>query len=210
MYEDNKKDDDKKYYNESDLVVDATPTVDNGPPIPPGHRRFYCEKCRAVRTSTWRRDGITGWLCRLHSIALRATCCVFVFVPFGFLKKDAVQSLLGYYHGRIFSRKALFCISMRLWSILNLWSKQRDSGVIHSGFVAQEFRKPFVDSRTKSSPAPSTYCFLAISIFMVFSHVCLHYNSWFWIPFGHSLLHWKQFPSILRCALTNYVYTTPR
>jgi hypothetical protein len=49
MYDDDiKKYDDKKDYD-PELVVDATPAVDNGPPIPPGHRRFYCEKCRAVR-----------------------------------------------------------------------------------------------------------------------------------------------------------------
>ena len=46
MYQDKK--DDKKDYD-PELVVDATPAVDNGPPIPPGHSRFYCEKCRTVR-----------------------------------------------------------------------------------------------------------------------------------------------------------------
>lgn len=43
------KKDDKEY--DPELVVDATPAVDNGPAIPPGHARFYCEKCRAVRDS---------------------------------------------------------------------------------------------------------------------------------------------------------------
>ena len=47
MSEYNKKDDKKEY--DPELVVDATPAADNGPPIPPGHRRFYCENCRAVR-----------------------------------------------------------------------------------------------------------------------------------------------------------------
>ena len=43
------KDDIKKTEEyDPELVVDATPAVDNGPPIPPGHSRFYCEKCRAV------------------------------------------------------------------------------------------------------------------------------------------------------------------
>ena len=44
------KDDYKKEYD-PELVVDATPAVDNGPPIPPGHRRFFCETCRVVRKS---------------------------------------------------------------------------------------------------------------------------------------------------------------
>ena len=35
---------------EADIAVDAVPVKeDTGPPIPPGHQRFYCEKCRAVR-----------------------------------------------------------------------------------------------------------------------------------------------------------------
>ena len=45
--EDYKKDDKKEY--DPELVVDATIAVDNGPPIPPGHSRFYCETCRVVR-----------------------------------------------------------------------------------------------------------------------------------------------------------------
>ena len=49
-----KKDD--KY--DPELVVDATPAVDNGPPIPPGHRRFYCEKCRAVRST---KESVLLW-----------------------------------------------------------------------------------------------------------------------------------------------------
>ena len=31
------------------LVTDAIPTNDGGPPIPPGHSRFYCSKCQTVR-----------------------------------------------------------------------------------------------------------------------------------------------------------------
>ena len=54
MYGD-KKDDDKKEYD-PELVVDATPAVDNGPPIPSGHRRFYCEKCRVVRKLIRKRN----------------------------------------------------------------------------------------------------------------------------------------------------------
>jgi len=34
--------------NDLELIVDATPAVDDGPPIPPGHQRFFCEKCRAL------------------------------------------------------------------------------------------------------------------------------------------------------------------
>jgi hypothetical protein len=35
---------------EAEIAVDAVPVKeDTGPPIPPGHQRFYCEKCRAVR-----------------------------------------------------------------------------------------------------------------------------------------------------------------
>ena len=43
--------DDKKdgEYNNYGDVVDAVPAADDGPPIPPGHQRFFCEKCRAVR-----------------------------------------------------------------------------------------------------------------------------------------------------------------
>ena len=41
------KDDYKKDYD-PELVVDATPAVEDGPPIPPGHSRFYCETCRVV------------------------------------------------------------------------------------------------------------------------------------------------------------------
>ena len=52
MYDGVKKYDDKKGGEyDPELVVDATPAADNGPPIPPGHSRFYCEKCRAVRTT---------------------------------------------------------------------------------------------------------------------------------------------------------------
>lgn len=47
----------KKY--ENDVVVDAKPVdeqevmvsaepANNGPPIPAGHARFYCSKCRTV------------------------------------------------------------------------------------------------------------------------------------------------------------------
>jgi hypothetical protein len=52
IYDENRKYDDKKGGEyDPELVVDATPAVDNGPPIPPGHSRFYCEKCRAVRVT---------------------------------------------------------------------------------------------------------------------------------------------------------------
>lgn len=38
---------------EPEIAVDAVPAqADTGPPIPPGHNRFYCEKCRAVRCWT--------------------------------------------------------------------------------------------------------------------------------------------------------------
>jgi hypothetical protein len=56
---DSKKSDtnNSKYYkdDEGDIVVDAYEAPGNngtntGPPIPPGHSRFYCEKCRTVRT----------------------------------------------------------------------------------------------------------------------------------------------------------------
>ena len=38
------------YGEEEILVTDAQPAKmeDNGPPIPPGHHRFYCEKCHTV------------------------------------------------------------------------------------------------------------------------------------------------------------------
>jgi len=50
MDDDQKKYSDKKDgENDLELIVDATPAVDDGPPIPPGHQRFFCEKCRAVR-----------------------------------------------------------------------------------------------------------------------------------------------------------------
>ena len=49
-YEKKEYDDDKKGEEyDPEFVVEATPAADNGPPIPPGHQRFYCEKCRAVR-----------------------------------------------------------------------------------------------------------------------------------------------------------------
>lgn len=40
---------------EAEIAVDAVPAAydddyaTTGPPIAPGHQRFYCEKCRAVR-----------------------------------------------------------------------------------------------------------------------------------------------------------------
>ena len=45
----NYKDDPKK--EEPDIVIDnAVPaTGPAGPPVLPGHHRFYCEKCRTVR-----------------------------------------------------------------------------------------------------------------------------------------------------------------
>ena len=47
-----------KTSEEQEIAVDAVPAAeDNGPPIPPGHQRFYCEKCRAVRrTDSVRKD----------------------------------------------------------------------------------------------------------------------------------------------------------
>jgi hypothetical protein len=55
-------DDEKKQYEESNIaVVTAVPEpgmitavgvkedgIPAGPPVPPGHARFYCEKCRSV------------------------------------------------------------------------------------------------------------------------------------------------------------------
>ena len=46
---DQKNDEKKKKGYENDLVVDATPAPENESPIPSGHMRFYCDKCRAVR-----------------------------------------------------------------------------------------------------------------------------------------------------------------
>ena len=46
--------DDKKDVEAEILVTDAVPANDfqqQGPPIPPGHARFYCEKCQTVRSS---------------------------------------------------------------------------------------------------------------------------------------------------------------
>ena len=49
----NEKDDLKKGGGDMEadiLVTDAIPTNDGGgPPIPPGHSRFYCSKCQTVR-----------------------------------------------------------------------------------------------------------------------------------------------------------------
>jgi len=46
--------------NDLELIVDATPAVDDGPPIPPGHQRFFCEKCRAPYDLP---QGATSWRC---------------------------------------------------------------------------------------------------------------------------------------------------
>lgn len=48
--------DDPKKEEEPDIVIsDAVPAggppqQTGGPPVPAGHNRFYCEKCRTVRT----------------------------------------------------------------------------------------------------------------------------------------------------------------
>mmetsp|Transcript_11359 Transcript_11359/g.12867 ORF Transcript_11359/g.12867 Transcript_11359/m.12867 type:complete len:82 (-) Transcript_11359:1531-1776(-) len=58
--------DQKKYNDKKDgeddleLIVDATPAVDDGPPIPPGHQRFFCENCRAPYDLP---QGATSWRC---------------------------------------------------------------------------------------------------------------------------------------------------
>jgi len=50
-------DDDKKkdmYGEEPEIVVTDAQEIkaeDNGPPIPPGHSRFYCCQCRTVSPS---------------------------------------------------------------------------------------------------------------------------------------------------------------
>eukprot|EP00537_Pseudo-nitzschia_pungens_P007036 CAMPEP_0172359094 /NCGR_PEP_ID=MMETSP1060-20121228/3335_1 /TAXON_ID=37318 /ORGANISM="Pseudo-nitzschia pungens, Strain cf. cingulata" /LENGTH=79 /DNA_ID=CAMNT_0013080593 /DNA_START=177 /DNA_END=416 /DNA_ORIENTATION=+ len=72
---------DEKYKDEKydpDLVVEATPAPDNGPPISPGHRRFYCEKCRAPYDLP---GGATSWRCANCSTFNTTTpaecpCCV--------------------------------------------------------------------------------------------------------------------------------------
>ena len=44
-----------------DIAVDAVPdNTATGPPIPPGHSRFYCEKCRAPYDLP---QGATSWRC---------------------------------------------------------------------------------------------------------------------------------------------------
>jgi hypothetical protein len=35
---------------ENEIAVEAIPDTTGGPPLAPGQQRFYCEKCRAVRT----------------------------------------------------------------------------------------------------------------------------------------------------------------
>ncbi|KAG7365605.1 folate/biopterin transporter [Nitzschia inconspicua] len=46
---------------EEEITVDAVPAqADTGPPIPPGHQRFYCEKCRAPYDLP---QGSTSWRC---------------------------------------------------------------------------------------------------------------------------------------------------
>mmetsp|Transcript_27781 Transcript_27781/g.45949 ORF Transcript_27781/g.45949 Transcript_27781/m.45949 type:complete len:80 (+) Transcript_27781:223-462(+) len=58
--DDNKKEDYGKG-NEEEIAVDAVPaTDDSGPPIPPGHQRFYCEKCRAPYDLP---QNATSWRC---------------------------------------------------------------------------------------------------------------------------------------------------
>lgn len=77
MYDEVKKYDDKKsgeYYPE---LVEATPAV-AGPPIPQGHSRFYCEKCRAPYDLP---RGATSWRCAncstLNStVPMQCPCCI--------------------------------------------------------------------------------------------------------------------------------------
>ena len=46
------KDDEKKPGEEAEITItDAVPAEQEGPPVPPGHARFYCEKCRTVSLS---------------------------------------------------------------------------------------------------------------------------------------------------------------
>ena len=43
-------------YKEAEITVDAVPAPpqqQDGPPIPAGHSRFYCEKCRTVSFETF-------------------------------------------------------------------------------------------------------------------------------------------------------------
>ena len=53
-----KKDDPSKVA-EPEIAVSAVPISNagpnnSGPPIPPGHSRFYCHKCHAVRPMTFK------------------------------------------------------------------------------------------------------------------------------------------------------------
>ncbi|OEU13802.1 hypothetical protein FRACYDRAFT_276158 [Fragilariopsis cylindrus CCMP1102] len=72
--------DDKKdgEYNNYGDVVDAVPAADDGPPIPPGHQRFFCEKCRAPYDLP---QGATSWRCAGCSTfnsttPMQCPCCV--------------------------------------------------------------------------------------------------------------------------------------
>ena len=60
--------DDKKEAEPDILIADAIPAdgppaQPNGPPIPPGHNRFYCEKCRTVCIKPLPvATNVIGWL----------------------------------------------------------------------------------------------------------------------------------------------------
>lgn len=75
--------DEKKKYDgsaeEEILVTDAVPTTPMqaaGPPVPPGHARFYCEKCRTVRPCSF---------CILHFSCFRFLFSCFLVWVDGFL-----------------------------------------------------------------------------------------------------------------------------
>jgi LSD1 subclass zinc finger protein len=54
------KEDYGKADEEAEIAVDAVPDTQSGPPIPPGHQRFYCEKCRAPYDLP---QNATSWRC---------------------------------------------------------------------------------------------------------------------------------------------------
>jgi LSD1 subclass zinc finger protein len=64
--------------DETEIAVAAVPDDTGGPPIPPGHRRFYCEKCRSPYDLP---QGATSWRCANCSTFNTTTpaecpCCV--------------------------------------------------------------------------------------------------------------------------------------
>ena len=98
--EDYKKDDKKDY--DPELVVDATIAVDNGPPIPPNHSRFYCENCRVVRywsllSFLWIGCAYTAWLLwkeRLwlfYALATHVSVCITILTLFVFVYPSAIR-----------------------------------------------------------------------------------------------------------------------